>query len=72
MKKFLFGAAVMGDAVLFYMAMGYTIRGLSGARLIGDTTAHFVGYYIQAIPFWIAFAVLTICIVAVMRKNRKR
>ena len=71
MKKAFLILGFVCDAVLLYMAIGYTFRGITGAKLVGDATAHFVGYYMLAAPFWAIVLILTAILVFFLCKKKK-
>ncbi len=71
-KKFILILLCIADALTLYLSVGYTLRGACGAKLIGDNTAHFIGYYMLAAPFIAAFlvcAVFTVVLAVKLRKN---
>ena len=54
-KKLILAVLIIVDAILLYMSCGYIYRGLHAVKLVGETTAHFIGYYMLAAPFILGF-----------------
>jgi len=60
------GLIVLLSIVLFvmlYETIGYSIRGLNGALLIGENNAYFIGNYLLALTY---FAGAVLCIIGLI------
>lgn len=71
-RKIILTLLCIADALTLYLSVGYALRGACGARLVGENTAHFIGYYMLAAPFVVAFlvcAVFTVMLAVKLIKN---
>lgn len=62
-KKIIFGLLILINTYFLYGAIGFSVMGANCPKLIGDTSAIFMGNYVLAFVFGIAFVVATIIII---------
>ncbi len=65
---------IMMTTCLFflYQTIGYLIRGLNGAYLIGDNNGYFIGNHILSLVYGLIFIIVVIISVVLFFKIKKR
>lgn len=73
MRKCIIIVLSLTASILLYQVVGNTYRGIVGVKLIGETTAHFLGYYMIAIGYFILLIInIIILMITIGYKNKKR
>ncbi len=71
LKKIFISILVVTFIFLLYEFAGNLWRGISGVKLIGNTNAHFLGYYMICIAYFFLLIVNGIILLLLIFKKRK-
>lgn len=73
LKKIIITILSITSIALLYQVVGNTYRGMIGAKLIGETTAHFLGYYMIAIGYFALLIInIVLLVVAIFHKKKQK
>ena len=70
-RKIIIAVLSAAELLLLHMCGGYIHRAMTGAVLVGEYDAHFVGYYILSIPFFAGLAVCSVFLACFIVKEIK-